>query len=123
MSNKIDFTTFGFGNYSLNEQDTGFTWLNGEHIYSKTVYFGTLPSNEYKEVVHGIVGLDYVVDFSAMSQDISTTERRWRPLNIPNTNFPNYAIVEFSSTSIYMYCGADKSGQTAYVTIYYTKSS
>lgn len=35
-SNKIDFTTLG-ENYSTTEKDTGFTWVDGKHIYKKTI--------------------------------------------------------------------------------------
>lgn len=44
QARNIDFTTLG-GNYSTSEIDTGYTWLNGEPIYKKTLVFGSMPNN------------------------------------------------------------------------------
>jgi hypothetical protein len=48
--------------YSTNEQDTGLTWIDGKVIYQKTIDFGVLPDNGYKELAHNIVGLDQYID-------------------------------------------------------------
>lgn len=122
QSSKIDFTTLS-GNYSTTEVDTGFTWVDGSKIYKKTINFGDLVNSNYKAVAHGISNLKYVVYFTGVAQDKATANRRWRPLNIPNATGTNYAIVEFNATYVYIYCGDDKTGMSAYITVYYTKSS
>ena len=58
-ANKIDFTTFPFGNCSTSEVNTGFTWVDGSPIYKKTVNFGVLPNNTSKQVAHNIQNVDY----------------------------------------------------------------
>lgn len=37
-STALDYSTLNFGNYSYNEVDTGFTWVDGKHIFKKTIY-------------------------------------------------------------------------------------
>ena len=118
----IDFTTLS-GNYSETEVDTGFTWVDGSKIYKKTINFGDLANNGFKSKAHGISNLKYVVYFTGVTQDKSTVNRRWRPLNIPNSTSTNFVIIEFDSANIYAYCGGDKSTQTAYITMYYTKTN
>ena len=36
-SQKIDFTTLNFGNFSTDEVDTGFKWIDGKSIFKKTI--------------------------------------------------------------------------------------
>ena len=106
----------------MEEQDTGFTWIDGKKIYKKTVNFGNLSNDTYKAVSHGIQNLQYVVYFTGSAQDNNPQGRRFRPLNIPNSSSKNYAIVEFDNQYVYIYCGGDKTGQSAYITMYYTKT-
>lgn len=122
-SAKLDSSVLAFGSYSTSEVDTGFTWIDGSHIYKKTIDCGDLVNTTYKSIAHGISNLACVISFTGMMQDKAASNRRWRPLNIPNTNVQNYIIVEIDATYVWVYCGADRTNQTAWVTLYYTKSS
>lgn len=42
-SDKIDFATLNFGNYSTTEADTGFKWIDGKAIYKRT-FTGTITA-------------------------------------------------------------------------------
>ncbi len=108
--------------YSTSEQISG-VWIDGKTIYKKTVDCGDLVNTTYKAVAHGISNLACVISATGMMQDKATSNRRWRPLNIPNTNVQNYIIVEVDATYVWVYCGADRTNQTAWVTLYYTKTT
>lgn len=117
---KIDFKTLS-GNYSLEEQDTGFTWIDGSAIYKKTINFGALPSSGNKIVAHNITGFGALVDMKAMLYD--TNASRYKLLNLPQGNNTDWIVLEVNNTNVYAYVGSNFSNSTAYVTLYYTKSS
>ena len=48
--------------YSLDEQLTGGTWIDGKPIYRKTISCGALPNTTSKTVAHGITNIDWIVD-------------------------------------------------------------
>jgi len=116
----IDFTTLG-GNYSTTEQDTGFTWINGEHIYKKTVNFGALPDTTGKSVAHNITGLDWVIEFSGVTYNPSINTY----LTLPCASASSYPIsLAVSNTNVDVTTTNDRSGYTqSYITLYYTKTS
>ena len=106
--------------YSLSEQDTGFAWTNGKHIYKKTFVFNALSNASSVSVNHEISGLDTVVDFSCM---IYGSNSRWMVLNMPAGNTATqWNIVEIDSGRVYIYSGSDQRGSKAWVTLYYTKN-
>lgn len=105
-------------NYSTSEQNTGFTWVDGKHIYKKTISLGTLPNNTEKIVNHNISNLDWVVDIECFAKDglgnklvLPTPSASPITLNVRNSDI---VIVTTSDRSSYT--------QT-YCTIYYTKSN
>lgn len=118
-SSKIDFTTLGFGNYSLSEVDTGFTWIDGKKIYKKTVNFGSLPNASLKSVNHNISNFGYLVDYCGTATDGSTLFI----LPSPRGGGPLGIYLYFSTTQISIEAGSDRTGYNAYVTMYYTKSA
>ena len=62
----LDKDTFTFGNYSFTEQDTGFTWVDGKHIYKFTkefTYNGSVPQSLSVKVITGtLVDVKVLVD-------------------------------------------------------------
>ena len=122
QSSKIDFATLNFGNYSTSEQDTGFTWVDGKHIYKKTVNFGALPDSADKTVAHGISNLSRVIKIESISY--KSAETNFTPLPSPGVSGSTYSInLQVDATGVTILTGSDRSNETAYVTIYYTKSN
>lgn len=116
QSSKIDFATLAFGNYSTTEQNTGFKWIDGSAIYKKTINFGALPNNSYKDVAHGITNLGAVVKLEGMAYKSGM----WKPL--PYTDAA-YIVLDIMNTNVRISSSWDTSSWSAYVTLYYTKSS
>lgn len=118
---KLDFSSLNFGNYSTTEQSTGFTWIDGKTIYKKTVNFGALPNNTSKTVNHGISNLGAVINIEGIATDGS----RYIMLPLVYRSTDTVYDTECSVTSTAINCNnsGDRSGYSAYVTIYYTKTS
>lgn len=118
---KIDFSTIGALNYSTSETTTGGTWIDGSTIYKKTINFGALPNAANKAVAHGITNLNRVIRVEAIA-DYGTGNTKFPiPFSSPAGLGSSVSLVIESST-IEIRTGIDRSGATAYVTIYYTKS-
>lgn len=116
-ADKIDFTTLAFGNYSTNEVDTGFKWIDGKTIYKKTISFGALPNNTAKNVAHGITGLSWLISVESMTR---TSAGLFIELNRTASTFIVYNV---DSTNISVTSNSDMSGYTTtYLTMLYTKS-
>lgn len=113
----IDWSTF---TYSTSEQRVG-TWVDGKPIYKKTIDFGSLPNNSTKNVAHGISNLGDVIDIRG------TAKASWGTYQLPlvfSGSDVNYITnVSVNATNISMSNSADRSGFTAYVTLYYTKTT
>ena len=107
--------------YSLLEVNTGAKWIDGSAIYKKTINFGTLPASGNRTVAHSVSNLAYIVDIKAMAYD--TGSSRYKALNLPQGNNTDWIVMEADGTNVYAYVGSDFSDTTAYVTLYYTKSS
>ena len=120
-ASKIDFSTLG-GNYSTTEADTNYTWIDGKHIYKKTVDFGSLPNTTNKSVAHGISNMAYVVKYEGMITYSNDNIFRQIPHISPAT-ITDQVLFEIDPTNITAYTGTDRSNFSAYVTIYYTKTS
>lgn len=115
---KVDFRTMP-GNYSTSEVDTGYTWVDGSTIYKKTVNFGSLPNSTAKSVNNNISGMDYLVSFDG----IITNGTSFLPLNMARTDSPLTLATYCSKTQISIETNSDRTAFTAYVTLYYTKTS
>lgn len=99
--------------YSTTEVDTGATWIDGKHIYKKTVNFGNLPNNTGKSVAHGITGISRVVKIEAiMCQGANS----WF---IPYTSVTSIGV---EGSNVVIYTNTNLTGFSAFVTTYYTKS-
>ena len=118
FNDNIDFTTMP-GNYSLSEIDTGYTWIDGKHIYKKTISIGTLPNNSVKNVAHGISNLNYIISL----EGIAVSSLYLLPMNFPalDNSLVIRTFADYSNVTVGT--GVDRSDYTGYVTLYYTKSS
>lgn len=117
---KIDFGTMP-GNYSASEIDTGYTWIDGKHIYKKTISLGALPNATTNSVSHGISNLGYVIKTEGAA--LSTNGVR---IDLPFSSSSGASNVQISveSSDIKIDCATDRSDYTiSYITLYYTKSS
>ena len=115
-TSNIDFTT-----YSTSEIKTG-QWIDGKNIYCKTINFGSLPSsNTGKRVAHNITNLAYVVNWFGMTT--YSNDNVIRPLPFVSPSGGNQVNVEFDKTDVIIYANSDRSNFSAYITMYYTKTS
>lgn len=121
-SAKIDFTTFGSGNYSTSERQTEYKWIDGKYIYKKTINFGALPNATAKNVNHNISSISNVINIEGFAKYTSGVT-----IFIPNVNTNSVGSgisISVSTTQITIDTGStDRSEATAYITIYYTKTS
>ena len=115
-SSKIDFSTLAFGNYSTSEVATGFTWIDGSPIYTKSVYVSSLGNNTAVSTPHNISNLKRVVEINAVMESAGG-DGYWP---IPYAGADNMGI---SRTAVTIRSNMDLSSYHAYVTLYYTKSS
>ena len=115
-------TAFG-GNYSTSEVNTGFTWIDGKPIYKKTVNFGALPNATSKTVAHGISSLNWVINVESVGKR-SDGVFCPTPLVPPGGSaLDRYGFFELDATNIVFYTGYNYSSTSAYVTIWYTKTT
>ena len=121
MSCLVDWTTFDIVNYSTSEIDTGATWIDGKHIYRKTIDFGNLPNNTTKNVAHGISGLSQLVKIDAVMNRPGVNEGFY-PLPFVSKAAVNDQIeISVTNTNVSIGTNINWSTCTAIVTIYYTK--
>lgn len=112
----------GAEGYSTEETVSGGTWIDGSTIYKKTINFGALPNATNKAVAHGISNLNRVIRVEAIA-DYGTGNTKFPiPFSSP-TGLGSGVSLTIESSTIDIRTGSDRSGATAYVTIYYTKSS
>ena len=112
----------GAEGYSTEETVSGSTWIDGSTIYKKTINFGALPNAANKAVAHGISNLNRVIRVEAIA-DYGTGNTKF-PIPFSSPAGPESSVaLAIESSTIGIRTGSDRSGATAYVTIYYTKSS
>ena len=119
-SQNLDFTKMS---YSLSEQETPYTWVDGKTIYSKTIYVGNLPNAGSKDVAHNITNIDSVVSISGVATNPSVDGD---PFSLPipySANVLEYIVsVSRIGGNIRVYTGPDRSQFTAYINMLYTKN-
>lgn len=119
-SQNLDFTKMS---YSLSEQETPYTWVDGKTIYSKTIYVGNLPNAGSKDVAHNITNIDSVVSISGVATNPSVDGD---PFSLPipySANVLEYFVsVSRIGGNIRVYTGSDRSQFTAYINMLYTKN-
>ena len=109
------------GDYSTSEQNTGFTWIDGNAIYKKTIHFGALPNGAEKSVASGITDFDVLVDAVGIAFRADKTS-----IILPSaatTGNNNVEMYINKNLQIVINCGTNRSAFDCYVTLYYTKTS
>lgn len=118
---KIDWTTMP-DNYSTTEVDTGTTWIDGKHIYKKTIDYGWLPNNTTKNVNHGISNFGRLVKAEATAN----SNGNWSMMPLVFQGDASNFNVEFQVTSTYIHMSSNtdrSSWRECIVTLWYTKTS
>lgn len=111
-------TAFG-GNYSTSEVDTGFTWVDGKHVYKKTVSCGGLPNNTTKNTAHGISNIQTVIQISG----VTYTALGGTQYPIPLITSTSRAEIAVSSTNIIIVTNTDLTVfANTYITLLYTRN-
>lgn len=124
-SSDIDWSTMP-GSYSTTEQKTPFTWIDGKPIYRKTINFGALPNATAKNVAHGISNLDEVVKLEGLIRNNRIAANpEWMnvPLVYRGSDSAYNSATLVSLTDVQFNCTQDRSHYSAYVTIWYTKTT
>jgi hypothetical protein len=93
-------------------------WINGKSVYRKVIDVGSLPNNTTKNVPHGITTIEELVDVYGTEENGGA----WRPL--PNSSTlaltANIAVA-VDATNVIIATGSDRSLETGFVIIEYTK--
>ena len=122
-SAKIDFSTLGFANYSYSEKDTGLTWVDGKHIYMKTVSVGAIPNNTASVTVHDIANLGTIVKVDGIATNGTTST----PLPfVSSSNALDCIEVTINTTDVDVTTHTgywNTNNYAGFVTLWYTKSS
>ena len=110
-------------NYSTSEVDTKVKWVDNKTIYRKTINFGALPNATTKNVAHGVSGLSQLVKIDAI-MNRPGTNGGFYPLPFVSKSVANDQVeISVNGTNVSIATNIDWSSCTAYVTIWYTKSS
>ena len=128
--NKLDFSTLDFGNYSTTEQDTGFTWVDGRHIYKKTIYCGKGPNANQKDTSTGVANLDFVTRIEGVAYTAATSlymGPSYLAIFTGGTTEVGAGTIALgyvkSSNVVRITANGDRAAYDFYVTIWYVKTS
>lgn len=106
---------------SLQEADTGQTWIDGKKIYYKTVALGSMPNNTTKTVKHEIVNVEHFIKMEGVAWSTSGNT-----MMLPYVNFytpANSITVYANKTNVELHTGGNNSSyNVGYITLYYTKT-
>ena len=115
LNNKISGLSF-----STSELDTGATWIDGSTIYKKTFAFSNLTAGGDHAVPHNISNLGVVIK---MEGTLYIGGAYWDLPRVTSTSINQTASANVNSTNVTISTGNDAAFDSAYVTLYYTKSS
>lgn len=108
--------------YSLMEQKTGETWIDGKPIYKKTWEFSNVPNGNTGYSAN-ISNVDNMVKYEAFGYANSF----WNPLNYANLDFQYTRSFYFRSDDNKIYFaignGSGAGFEKAIITLYYTKTT
>lgn len=106
--------------YSLEEQLTGGTWIDGKPIYRKTINCGVLPNNTTKNVPHGITNIGSVINIYG----VATSGDKAMSLPYVATSSTYCVSVYRDESTIAIQTASDRTEYTkTYVTLEYTKTT
>lgn len=109
--------------YSTTEQTVG-KWIDNSTIYKKTVFIENLPNggNVWTNYEHGISNLNKVIDISGIVWFSDGSTFGIVPYVLSN-NIASQIAISVNTTYIRIMVGSNRSSDSAYVTLMYTKSS
>ena len=110
--------------YSTSEVDTGAKWIDGTAIYKKTVHISSLPNSTSTDYPHSISNLSQIIKIEGFM--LTSSGGAWPLPQVPNPTASSISTgirVSVSSTDITIDAGSNRSSNSAYITLYYTKSS
>lgn len=117
----VDDLTPAKGGYSLEEVDTGDTWIDGRTIYRKTFNMGGLKNAGIVKVPHNIDKLDLVIAVRGFAKEYSVGAT----INLPHAaDQQAYTVTVYvDNTSVNIQTYANQTGYTtSYVHLWYVKS-
>jgi hypothetical protein len=97
------------------EQDTGVLWIDGKHVYQKTILLGSLRVAQH---VHGVVNIDTMVNLHG-----AATDKRGNYIRLPHVDaqaIGNQIGLSVGPQFINVSTGADYSTYWGHVTMRYT---
>lgn len=115
--------------FDANERRIG-TWIDGKPLYRKVVYVSALPNNTTTSYNHGCQNIDKIWIDTGKSFIYWSSTNATAPLNYlssAGTGTATYpAMVEIrniGTTTFDIITGTDRSGQSAWITLNYTKTT
>ena len=115
-------------NYSTTEQDTGLTWIDGSHVYQKTIFLDniTFPNNSRIIVSNSDLGLSNI--------DTVLSIESFYDYNTGSRTLPSYQVASFGTYALGIYYDSSEGlvlsrgnggdyTTDVYVTLKYTKTS
>lgn len=106
--------------YTTNEEAWGY-WIDGKVIYRKTINFGALPNAMTKDVAHNISDIDQIIKMEGIASSSSDARFIMLPLTYDSNNTNFNAELSATTTDVRVACVGNRSGYSAYITLYYTK--
>ena len=103
--------------YGGKEASSGVNWVDGRATYKKTISIGALPNTGSANTAHGISGLSNVIRVSGYATD--GTNHYPLPYGSP-TGADNIEVA-INATNIVITTGKDRSGETGYIVLEFTK--
>lgn len=119
-ASNIDFSTLS-GNYSETEQDTNYTWIDGNHIYKKTINTGAISGTGTLNVPHGITGYVDFIEMRGMALDLGEGNYKTLPYVRPDTSYSGVSL-SVTATNIEIKRNAGYNFAKSWVTLWYTKT-
>lgn len=108
--------------YSTSNEVPIGTWVNGKTIYRKAMYWGAMPNNTTVTKNHNIANIDYIVQVCGISENNNSTPHNYQNIPTPNPTTAYSCALWANKNQIGMKTADDRSYQTAYVWLEYTKT-
>lgn len=105
--------------YSTDETIVG-KWIDGKPLYQKTINFGSLPNSTTKYVSHSITNIDNIWVHDGFT---NIDGNYFGPLVYSSNNAPDNYAFYVNKTQILCETHCNRSTETAYVTLRYTKTT
>ena len=107
------------GTYSTTERVVG-KWIDGSDVYEKIVNVDTIALVEGRmDILHGISNLGNVITIDTVMKDATT----YRPIPYIYGNGTSLVTVYITATTLTIYANTSISGNSAIITVRYTKSA